>query len=168
MSPADQAKCREILLSTINDEPKHWTEISNQVGKSIEVKDWREVRAVLLQLIKEKLVEKTPTIFVECFQKFGASKKMNPVTLQKMADQLVSKGFNVKRIVKPAGSSNGIVEITDGINVFLSPEGDIAVEFKTGNGDELQTSDDFTFIVEVEHYLDWIIYRYEQYKPIKA
>lgn len=167
MKAADQHKCLAILKTIITDSPKHWKEISTAVGEQMKIKDWRDVREILGYMRDEKMIEKFPTVHAECFVTYGTVAKLPPVTAQGIAERLRLKGFVVESFTEPTADTAGVVHITDGLYVTLSPEGVIVVMHRNKEG-EMEAGYDFEFIIEVEEHLGWVIYRFEEFKHIKA
>lgn len=167
MKAADQHKCLAILKTIITDSPKHWQEISTAVGEQMKIKDWRDVREILEYMKKQKMIEKFPTVHAECFVTYGTVAKLPPVTAQGIAERLRLKGFVVESFAEPTADTAGVVHITDGLYVTLSPDGVIVVMHRNKEG-EMEAGYDFEFIIEVEEHLGWVIYRFEEFKHIKS
>lgn len=167
MKAADQQQCLALLKTIITDSPKHWKEISTAIEEQMNIKDWRDVRAILKHMQDKKMIEKFPTVHAECFVTYGTIAKLPPVTAQAIAERLRFKGFVVESFVEPTAETAGVVRITDGLYVTLSPDGVIVVTHRNKEG-EMEAGYDFEFIIEVEVHLGWVIYRFEEFKHIKA
>lgn len=63
-------KIRDILLNTIGNEPTPWQIIVGAVQAQITIKNWLEVRGIILQfLLNKKVIARTNSIHKEEYYK---------------------------------------------------------------------------------------------------